>query len=142
MYGKLNGTGTAFVFVVVADLLVAAVAKILAACTLDLGLGFLSGDGAIRAGACAGAGVSIAGEDDVLVVAVDGAVADDDDDDDGRVLMTPSIERDGAPSSASASCAGRVVAFAVAFAFFSFSSLSCHVQEHGIFFWVKKCRFP
>jgi hypothetical protein len=142
MYGKLNGTGTAFVFVVVANLLVAAVAKILATCTLDLGLGFLSGDGAIRAGACAGAGVSIAGEDDVLVVAVDGAVADDDDD--GRVLMTPSIERDGAPSSASASCTGRVVAFAVAvaFAFFSLSSLSCHVQEHGIFFWVKKCRFP
>ena len=141
MYGKLNGTGTAFVFVVVANLLVAAVAKILATCTLDLGLGFLSGDGAIRAGACAG--VSIAGEDDVLVVAVDGAVADDDDDDDGRVLMTPSIERDGAPSSASASCTGRVVvvAFAVAFAFFAFS-LSCHVQEHGIFFWVKKCRFP
>ena len=137
MYGKLNGTDTAFVFVVVAKLLVAAVAKILAACTLDLGLGFLSGDGAIRAGACAG--VSIAGEDDVLVVAVDGAVADDDDDD-GRVLMTPSIKRD-APSSASASCTDRVVAFAVAFAFFAFS-LSCHVQEHGIFFWVKKCRFP
>jgi len=141
IYGKLNGTGTAFVFVVVADLLVAAVAKILAACTLDLGLGFLSGDGAIRAGACAG--VSVAVEDDVLVVAVDGAVADDDDDDGRvRVLMTPSIKRD-APSSASASCRGRVVAFAVAvaFAFFAFS-LSCHVQEHGIFFWVKKCRFP
>jgi len=75
-------------------------------------------------------------------MAVDGAVADDDDDDDGRVLMTPSIKRD-APSSASASasCTDRVVAFAVAFAFFAFS-LSCHVQEHGIFFWVKKCRFP
>ena len=68
MYGKLNGTGTAFVFVVVADLLVAAVAKILAACTLDLGLGFLSGDGAIRAGACAGTGVAVvAAEDGVFV---------------------------------------------------------------------------